>query len=112
TAQRQNTVITWILRAVGFGMMWFGLSLLLRPLSVVAGVLPILGSIVGFGTGLVAGLVALPCAALTVAMAWIAYRPVLGIGLMLAAAGIIAAVVMKMRGRASRTAEGTGTPTS
>ena len=84
-ARSANTMMTWIVRLVGFLLMFFGLSMVLKPLSVLADVLPILGDIVGIGTGLVAGVVAFVCALVTIAIAWIFYRPVLGI-LLLAAA--------------------------
>lgn len=85
-ARSANTMMTWIVRLVGFLLMFFGLSMVFKPLSVLADVLPILGDIVGIGTGLVAGVVAFVCALVTIAIAWIFYRPVLGI-LLLAAAG-------------------------
>lgn len=44
-------VLTWILRVVGFFMMWFGLSLFFGPINAVLDVLPFLGSV---GRGLVA----------------------------------------------------------
>ena len=85
-ARSANTMMTWIVRLVGFLLMFFGLSMVLKPLSVLADVLPILGNIVEIGTGLVAGVIAFVCALVTIAIAWIFYRPVLGI-LLLAAAG-------------------------
>ena len=88
-AERSNTIITWILRIVGFFMMFFGLSMVMKPISVLADVLPILGDIVEIGTGLVAGVVAFACALVTIAVAWIFYRPVLAILLLLIAAGVV-----------------------
>lgn len=89
TAQKSNTVLTWILRGVGFLLMFIGLALMLKPLSVLADVLPILGSIVGAGTGFISFLLAAVLSATTVAVAWIVYRPVIGILLLAAAAGVI-----------------------
>jgi len=88
-AERSNSIITWLVRIGGFLLMFFGLSSILKPISVLADVLPILGDIVEMGTGLVAGLVALICALVTIAIAWLFYRPVLGI-LLLLAAGFLA----------------------
>ena len=88
-AERNNTIITWVLRIVGFFMMFFGLSMVMKPISVLADVLPILGDIVEIGTGLVAGVVAFVCALVTIAVAWIFYRPVLAVVLLLLAAGAI-----------------------
>ena len=89
SARSANSFMTWIVRLVGFLLMFFGLSKLLKPLSVLADVLPILGNIVEIGNGLVAGVVALVCSLVTIAIAWIFYRPVLAIFLLvLAGAGI------------------------
>jgi len=86
--QESNVILTWVLRLAGFLLMLFGLALVFRPLSVVADVLPILGSLVGVGTGLIAFLVAFSLSLATVAIAWIAYRPLLGAALLVAAAGL------------------------
>ena len=85
-ARSGNTTVTWLVRIGGFLLMFFGLSMVLKPLSVLADVLPILGDIVEMGAGLVAGLVALVCALVTIAVAWVFYRPVVGI-ILLAVAG-------------------------
>ena len=84
-ARDANTLFTWSVRLGGFLLMFFGLSMVLRPLSVLADVLPILGDIVGWGTGLVAGVVSFACSLVTVAVAWIFYRPVLAVVLLVLA---------------------------
>ena len=86
TARTNNTIVTWLVRIAGFLLMFIGLSMVFKPLSVLADVLPILGDIVEMGMGLVAGLLALICALVTVAIAWIFYRPVFGV-ILLAVAG-------------------------
>jgi hypothetical protein len=63
--------------------------MVLKPLSVLADVLPILGNIVEIGNGLVAGVIALVCSLVTIAIAWIFYRPVLAIVLLLVAGAAI-----------------------
>jgi hypothetical protein len=97
TAQQQNKIFTWILRAIGFLMMWFGLMMILKPLSVIADVLPILGSIVGAGAGIIAFLIAAICWMVTVAIAWIFYRPLLGIALLVIAAALLFALRGKLK---------------
>ena len=99
SAQSANTTMCWIIRIVGLALMFFGLSAVLRPLSVLADVLPILGDIVGVGTGLVAGVLALVCGLTTIAIAWIFYRPVLGVCLLAAAGGLVY-LLMKKRAAA------------
>ena len=58
-------------------MMFFGLSMVLKPLSVLTDVLPFLGDLVEMGSSLVAFLIALPCALVVIAVAWLFFRPVL-----------------------------------
>ncbi|RLA74353.1 MAG: hypothetical protein DRG11_05250 [Epsilonproteobacteria bacterium] len=81
SAQQDNTIFAWILRFVGFFMMFGGLSMILKPLSVVADVLPLLGDIVAMGVGFISFVVALCFSLLTIGVAWIFYRPLLGISL-------------------------------
>lgn len=101
TARSNNTMMTWILRVVGFLMMYFGIGSVLKPLSVLADVLPILGDIVGIGTSMVAGVVAFVCALVTIGIAWIFYRPVLGIILLVAAGGLVFWLISKKRAKAA-----------
>ena len=96
SARSANAMFTWIVRLAGFLLMFFGLSKVLKPLSVLADVLPILGDIVGWGIGLVAGVVALVCSLVTIGIAWIFYRPVLGV-LLLVVAGAIAFLFWKKK---------------
>jgi hypothetical protein len=87
-AESENHVFTWVLRLVGFVLMAVGISMVLSPLSVFADVVPFIGNIVEFGTGFVAVGVASVLSLITIAIGWIAYRPILGISI-LAGAGII-----------------------
>ena len=48
-----------------------------------------IGTIIGMGTGFVAGIVAMVCALVTIAVAWIFYRPIIGIALLAIAAFLI-----------------------
>ncbi len=104
TARTNNAIMTWLIRLGGFLMMYFGLSMVFKPLSVLADVLPILGDIVGIGTGLVAGIISLVCALVTIAIAWIFFRPILGI-ILLAAAGSLVGLLIKKRIAAKKAAE-------
>ena len=94
-AENANTMMTWILRLVGWFIMYFGIKMVLKPLEVLADVLPILGDIVGIGTGIVAFLIATPVALVTIAVAWLFYRPILGIILLILAGGLIYLLIKK-----------------
>lgn len=100
-AERSNTMITWILRFVGFFMMFIGLSSVFKPLSVVADVVPFIGTLVGIGTGLVAGVIAFGASLVTIAVAWLFYRPLLAILLIGAAVALVVFLVMKFKSKPS-----------
>jgi hypothetical protein len=97
SAQESNKMLTWLLRLLGFILMLVGLNMILKPLSVIADVLPILGTIVGAGTGIIAFLLAAVLSLLTIAIAWIVYRPLLGIILLVVAVGLVLAVRGKLK---------------
>jgi hypothetical protein len=87
--QRANALLTWLLRGVGFFIMALGLSLVLKPLSVFADVLPFLGNLVGTMTGIVSAILAAVCSLTTIAIAWLFYRPALGLCLLGVAAACL-----------------------
>lgn len=96
-AQRRNTLLTWGLRLGGFLLMAFGFGLMLRPLSVFADVIPFIGSLVGAGLGVVSLLLAGFFSLITIAVAWIVYRPLLGIALIVLAVAAITWLVRRAR---------------
>ncbi|EKD26342.1 MAG: hypothetical protein ACD_79C01246G0002 [uncultured bacterium] len=78
-AQASNVMWTWILRLAGFFLMILGLNMILKPLSVIADILPVFGNIVNAGTGFISFLLASVLSLITISTAWIVYRPMLGI---------------------------------
>ncbi|MFA0000620.1 TMEM43 family protein [Vibrio lentus] len=52
-AHSENTFATWVLRLGGFVFMWAGFFLLLRPIIVVASVIPVIGTVIGGGVALI-----------------------------------------------------------
>jgi hypothetical protein len=88
-ANDENRMLTWVLRFVGAVLMFIGFALILRPLVVVADVVPFIGNILGAGVALVAlGLTAVLGPAI-IAIAWFAHRPLLSIAVI--AIGLIVA---------------------
>ncbi|MGN0845241.1 MAG: TMEM43 family protein [Kiritimatiellia bacterium] len=100
-ARDANALFAWVIRFAGFFLMYIGLSMVLRPLSVLGDVIPILGTMIGWGTGLVAGVVALVCSLVTIAVAWIVYRPVLGVLLLIVAGAVVYLTWKKKNGKTS-----------
>lgn len=95
-AQESNRTLTLIVRIAGFILMFAGLSMIFRLLSVIADVLPVLGAIVSAGTGIIAFLLSAVLSLITIATAWIFYRPVLGIILLVAALALGIAIKGKL----------------
>ena len=111
TARTNNAIMTWLVRIGGFLLMFIGLSMVFKPLSVLADVLPILGDIVEMGMGLVAGLIALICSLVTIAIAWLFYRPILG-GILLAVAAFFTWKLIQKRKAAKAAAAEQAKPTT
>jgi hypothetical protein len=107
-AESENKFITWLIRIAAFAMMWIGLSLVLGPLSVIGDVIPFIGSLIGAGTGLVALVLAAVLSAITAAIAWIAFRPVIGLTLLAIAAFFLFGGIKWLRGKAAGAAAAPG----
>lgn len=95
-AESGNRIITWLLRAGGYLMMSIGLSMVLGPLSMLVAVAPFLKKILGIGLGVVAWTASLALSLATIGVAWLTYRPLVGVPLL---AGSVALLVwLKRRG--------------
>jgi hypothetical protein len=86
-ALSSNRTMTWALRLLGIILMFVGLRMTMGVLPIVAGVIPFIGRIVGAGTSVVSGLLTIIGSSVTIAIAWIFYRPIIGVAL-LALAGL------------------------
>jgi len=75
TLATENTVLTWVLRVVGFVIMVFGLLLCFQPIVAVAEFVPFLGDVVAGGIGVVCLGLAFLLTLCTIAAGWITYRP-------------------------------------
>ena len=89
TAKSKNAMLTWILRAVGTALLMLAFSMIFKPLSVVADVVPMIGNIVEMGTGFVSAILALIIALVTICVAWLFYRPLMATALLMIVAGLI-----------------------
>ena len=103
-AQSMNSKLTWILRLVGLLVMYFGLKAVLGPIDTLVDVIPILNGIVAAGTSLVAGLVSGACALITIGIAWIYYRPLIGIPLVVGGVALLVMAYLKKRKAAAAVA--------
>lgn len=83
---RQDVRIqTWIFRGLGWLLMTIGINLVLRPIVMFGMVLPFLGRLIGGGLGLAAALLSAVLTLITIGVAWVAVRPMVGIPLLIAA---------------------------
>lgn len=78
-AQATNKTMAWVFRGIGFIMVIVGLKMFQGPLGVIGDVVPLLGSVVRMGTGFIATVVGLALGTITIAVAWLFYRPILSI---------------------------------
>ena len=97
-----NSTMTWIFRAGGALLVIAGLKMLVAPLTVLASVIPLLGSIVGAGTGLVCTLLGAAWSLIIISIAWLRFRPVIG-GIMLGIA-LVLIVLLYLKGRGKKAA--------
>ena len=103
-AQQSNTIMTWVLRGVGILLMFIGFSMLFKPLSVLADVVPLFGTIVGAGTGIIAFLITIVISFFVISVAWIFYRPLIGIPLILVAVAGLAFLIKTLMAQKKRQA--------
>ncbi len=97
-----NKMKRWFFRAIGFILMYIGMGMVFRPLSVLADVIPFIGTIVGKGTSFVAFIIAAICSLVTIAIAWIAYRPILAISLLVVAGACVFLFISKKKAAAAQ----------
>jgi len=84
-AMTGNAILTWALRIGGLLLLMLGFSMIMGPVGVLADVIPFLGSLARMGTGAIAFVLAVLVGGITIAVAWFWYRPLLSIGIVVAA---------------------------
>lgn len=100
-AQEENATMTWVLRLIGAILMLVGFSFVLRPLAVVGSVIPLLGDVIGAGTLLVAMVCTAAIAPVVIALGWLWYRPLVGIGVLALGAAATWGLMKLLRTRAA-----------
>jgi hypothetical protein len=104
SAQSQNSARTWLLRGLGFVLMFFGLTLVFSPIATLGDVVPFIGDLLRFGAAIVSGVVALIFSLAIIAIAWFVYRPLLSISLLVAVAICVYGVASFRRKKKTLTA--------
>ena len=88
SAKSTNSVLTWILRFVGVLFVIGGLKGIFGFLEIILKVVPFVAGVFGWGAGIVCTVVGVVWSLVVIALAWLFYRPLLGITL-LAIAGLL-----------------------
>ena len=83
-----NSMWLWLLRIVGIMLVISGLKGIFGFLETILKVVPFIANIFGWGVGVVCTVVGIVWSLIVIALAWLFYRPLLGIGL-LALAGFL-----------------------
>ncbi len=96
-----NKMWLWILRILGIFLVIGGLKGIFGFLETLAKVVPFIANIIGAGVGLVCSLVGFAWSFIVIAIAWLAYRPVLGISLIVIAVALIVLLARKKKAAAA-----------
>lgn len=83
-AESSNNFLTWLLRLVGFLLVFFGLKGIFGLVIALLKVLPFLANIANVGISIVCGVVGFAWSLVIIAIAWLFYRPILA-GILIAA---------------------------
>ncbi|HUO89387.1 MAG TPA: TMEM43 family protein [Rhizomicrobium sp.] len=86
--RKAESMLTWILRGVGTLLMFIGFTMFFGPIAVLASVIPFLGSLVRGATAAFALVLTIPVALVTIAVSWLVFRPLIGGGMLVLAAGL------------------------
>ena len=95
-----NKILAWVLRILGIMLVCGGLKRVFNFLETLLKVVPFLANILGWGVGVVCTVVGVVWSLIVIALAWLFYRPVLGISLLVVAAGLIWFFASRGKGKA------------
>lgn len=84
-----NKFISWMLRILGVVIVVSGLKGIFNILQTLLKVVPFLANIIGWGVGLVCTVIGVVWSLVVIALAWLFYRPLIGISLLVLAGFII-----------------------
>jgi len=88
-ANDDNRTMTWMLRVAGAFLVIIALKLIFDIIVTLLKVLPFLANIVGWGVGVVCAVLGIAWSLVVIAIAWIFYRPLLGIILLVIAGALV-----------------------
>ena len=102
TEHKSNKAMAWFLRLLGILLIYLGFKNIFNILVTLLKVLPFLANIADVGVNLVCGVLAFVIGLVVIAIAWVVYRPVLGIILLVAAGALIWFLAKKSKEKAAQ----------
>lgn len=93
----ENKFMKWILRFFGFIICMAGFRTILKPISAITSYVPLLGSLVGTAMGLVSFVLSLSLSLFVIAIAWIRFRPIVGISLIAIVVALIIFLIIRSK---------------
>ena len=93
--ESEDNMLKWALRLLGVLLVIGGLKGIFNFLVILLKVVPFLASIMNFGVGLICSVLGIAWSLIVIGLAWVFYRPILGISLLVIAGGLIAWLVVR-----------------
>ncbi len=88
-AHHDNKMLTWLLRLAGAVLVIIALKMIFDIIVTILKVIPFIANIFGWGVGVVCTVLGIVWSLIVIAIAWIFYRPLLGIILLVIAGALI-----------------------
>ena len=101
--KNENKILKWVLRVAGVLLTVGGFSSILKPISAIGGVIPLLGNVIQSMVGLISFILGLAVSLVVIAIAWIRFRPLLGIALLAVVGVLIYFLYMKRKSNTNNT---------
>ena len=78
-AVANNKTVTWLLRGLGLILMYIGFTMVFGVLPIIASIVPFIGRMIGASISMLSFGLTLIVGSITIAMAWLVYRPIVSI---------------------------------
>ena len=95
----ENNIFKWILRALGVILCIAGIASILSPISKLGKVIPIFGTVLTGMVGIVSLLLGLSISFIVIGVAWLVYRPVVGIIMLCIVCVLIFLLIKKVKSK-------------
>ena len=93
--KNENNIMKWIFRISGIIICVIAVGSILKPICRITSYIPILGGLINSAVGLISVILGLCISLMVIAIAWIRFRPLIGIGLLIIIGALIFLIVKK-----------------